>query len=136
MNHIIKEVCASSINSVLAATIGGADRIELCQALPLGGLTPSEALISFCHDNLSIPVFVLIRPREGNFVYNEHETSIIMEDINNCRNKGVDGVVVGFPREDGRIDSDKLKEAVCQAGNMSVTFILKGFFLLIYRWRK
>jgi|GEM_PF-5636026 len=59
-----------------------------------------------------------------------------MEDINNCRNKGVDGVVVGFPREDGRIDSDKLKEAVSQAGNMSVTFILKGFFLLIYRWRK
>lgn len=59
-----------------------------------------------------------------------------MEDINNCRNKGVDGVVVGFLREDGRIDSDKLKEAVSQAGNMSVTFILKGFFLLIYRWRK
>jgi copper homeostasis protein len=122
MNHIIKEVCASSINSVLAATTGGADRIELCQALPLDGLTPSHALISYCHNNLSIPVFVLIRPREGDFIYNDNETQIVMEDIDYCRNLGIKGVVVGFLDKDGEVDKARLKEAVKKAGAMDVTF--------------
>jgi len=122
MNHIIAEVCASSINSVLAAGMGGADRIELCQALQVGGLTPSNALISYCCDKVSIPVFVLIRPREGDFFYNDHETSIMMNDIDFCRKRESNGVVVGFLRQDGSVDKVKLKEAVIRAGNMEVTF--------------
>lgn len=122
MNSITTEVCASSLNSLLAAVEGGADRIELCQALPLDGLTPSHALISYCRTNLTVPVFVLIRPREGDFVYNDSETLIIMEDIDYCRRLGIDGVVVGFLDRDGEIDKARLKEAVKKAGAMEVTF--------------
>jgi len=122
MNCITTEVCASSLNSVVAAVEGGADRIELCQALPLDGLTPSHALISYCQTNLSIPVFVLIRPREGNFIYNDNETQIVMEDIDYCRSLGIKGVVVGFLDSEGAVDKIKLKEAVKRAGTMEVTF--------------
>jgi len=122
MNCITTEVCASSLNSVLAAVEGGVDRIELCQALQLDGLTPSHALISYCQTNLSIPVFVLIRPREGNFVYNDNETQIVMEDIDYCRSLGIKGVVVGFLDREGAVDKIKLKEAVKRAGTMEVTF--------------
>jgi copper homeostasis protein len=122
MNSITTEVCASSLNSVLAAVEGGADRIELCQALPLDGLTPSHALISYCHNNLSIPVFVLIRPREGNFVYNDNETLIMLEDVVYCRSLGMEGVVVGFLDSEGAVDKIKLKEAVQRAGTLEVTF--------------
>lgn len=122
MNSITAEVCASSLNSALAAVKGGADRIELCQALQLDGLTPSHALISYCRNNLSIPVFVLIRPREGNFIYNDNETLIMMEDIDYCRNLGIKGVVVGFLDRDFEVDKARLKEAVKKAGAMEVTF--------------
>ncbi|MCK9627791.1 MAG: copper homeostasis protein CutC [Bacteroidales bacterium] len=122
MNSIITEVCASSLNSVLAAVEGRADRIELCQALPLDGLTPSHALISYCRNNISIPVFVLIRPREGDFIYNDNETMVMMEDIDYCRRLGISGVVLGFLDKDGGIDKDRLNEAVKKAGAMEVTF--------------
>ncbi|MEA5005514.1 MAG: copper homeostasis protein CutC [Rikenellaceae bacterium] len=122
MNSIITEVCASSPNSVISAFKGGADRIELCQALPLGGLTPSQSLISYCHTNLSTPAFVLIRPREGDFLYNDYETNIMMEDIEYCRRLGIKGVVVGFLNSAGDIDKVRLKDAVRRAGNMEVTF--------------
>ena len=122
MNSITAEVCASSLNSLLAAVEGGADRIELCQALPLGGLTPSHALISYCRNNIPVPVFVLIRPREGDFIYNDCETRIMMEDIDYCRNLGIKGVVVGFLDRFGEVDKARLKEAVKKAGAMEVTF--------------
>ncbi len=122
MNSIITEVCASSLNSVLAAVEGRADRIELCQALPLDGLTPSHALISYCRNNISIPVFVLIRPREGDFIYNDNETMVMMEDIDYCRRLGISGVVLGFLDKDGGVDKDRLNEAVKKAGAMEVTF--------------
>lgn len=122
MNWINTEVCASSLNSVLAAVKGGAGRIELCQALPLGGLTPSPALISYCRTRLSIPVFVLIRPREGDFVYNNDEVMIMMDEIEYCKKNGMNGVVLGFLDRDGEVDKDKLKKAVKMAGPMEVTF--------------
>ena len=85
MKKIITEVCAETVNSAIAAEAGGADRIELCQALSEGGLTPSPALTKWCCENLKLEVMVLIRPRPGDFMYNETEFEIILEDILFCR---------------------------------------------------
>jgi len=122
MIDIITEVCADSLNSAKAAEKGGGDRIELCQALSVGGLTPSAALISYCCKKLTIPVLVLIRPRSGNFCYNMDESHLIMEDIEFCKRAGASGVVVGFLDSDGGVDKRKLKEAILHAGSMEVTF--------------
>lgn len=122
MKGILTEICADSINSAIAAEKGGGDRIELCQALPLDGLTPSAALITHCCRKLNIPVFVLIRPRAGDFCYNQDEFEIIKKDIEFCRKAGASGVVIGFLNEDGSIDKPKLREAVEVAKPMTVTF--------------
>jgi copper homeostasis protein len=122
MKEIITEICSDSINSAKVAERAGGDRIELCQGLSLGGLTPSFALISECCKNLSIPVFVLIRPRSGDFYYSGSEYGLILEDIRFCRNAGASGIVAGFLNPDGSIDKQRLKEAVCMAKPMEVTF--------------
>ena len=122
MKKIITEVCAETVNSAIAAEVAGADRIELCQALSEGGLTPSPALTKWCCDNLTLGVMVLIRPRPGDFLYNETEFEIILDDIMFCREVGAMGVVVGFLNPDGSVDVDKLRQSVEVAGEMEVTF--------------
>jgi len=122
MKKIITEVCAETVNSAIAAEAGGADRIELCQALSEGGLTPSPALTKWCCENLKLEVMVLIRPRPGDFLYNETEFEIILEDILFCREAGAKGVVVGFLNPDGSVDTGKLKMCMEVAGDMEVTF--------------
>ncbi len=122
MRKIITEICADSINSAFAAQRGGCDRIELCQALPLGGLTSSPALISECCKNLSIPVFVLIRPRPGDFYYNPDEYRIMLDDIRFCKEAGAAGIVTGFLNPDGSVDKIRLAEVTELAEPMQVTF--------------
>ncbi len=122
MKGIVTEICADSLNSAIAAEKGGGDRIELCQALSVGGLTPSASLITYCCKNLSIPVFVLIRPRAGGFCYNREEFDLMMEEIRFCKKAGASGVVIGFLKRDGSIDKERLKEAIYLAWPMEVTF--------------
>lgn len=115
------EVCASDINSVIAAKRAGADRVELCSALEVGGLTPSYGLIEEAV-RTGIKVNVLIRPRGGDFVYNEEEVRIMLSDIEMAVRLGVNAVVIGALKEDGSIDIPVCQRLMRAASNVEVTF--------------
>lgn len=115
------EVCCADINSVYAAIDGGASRIELCTGLSEGGTTPSPAMIEAAVDS-GIPVHVLIRPRSGDFVYNDAEKKIILADIRHARRIGVRAVVIGALTSSGDIDECFLSECLKEADGIRVTF--------------
>ncbi len=114
------EICAVNIQSALAAQSAGAQRIELCSALDAGGITPSAGLIRAVVEALHIQVNVLIRPREGGFCYSDRELAIMLDDIQFCRDAGVNGVVVGALDKYGALDLSKLEAMREKAGNMEV----------------
>jgi len=116
------EICANSLQSALIAQKGGADRIELCANLEQGGTTPSAGTIQLVRDKLDVSVFVLIRPRAGDFTYNDMEFESICSDVLFCKEQGCDGVVVGFLDEGGQIDIAKTQKIVQLAAPMQVTF--------------
>ncbi len=116
------EICCASINSALAAQKGGADRIELCDNLFEGGTTPSFAMIKKVRELQDIKLHVLIRPRGGDFLYNDEEFTIILEDLKQCKKLDVDGVVSGFLTKNGQIDAGKTKRFVDMAFPLPVTF--------------
>ncbi len=103
------EICAVNIQSAHAAAEAGAQRIELCSALDVGGLTPSPGLIFSAIRNSGTLVNVLIRPREGDFCYNDQEFNIMLDDIRFCREAGAHGVVVGALDANGQLDLHKLE---------------------------
>ena len=115
------EVCCADLQSVRAAVEGGAHRVELCQALEVDGLTPSEAMIESAI-NMGIPVQVLIRPREGNFVYDKDEVQGMLKDIRLARRLGANGVVIGALKSDGSIDEETVRRLVDEAEDLSITF--------------
>jgi copper homeostasis protein len=115
------EVCCADLHSVRAAVEGGAHRVELCQALGLDGLTPSAGMIETAV-GMGIPVQVLIRPREGDFVYNEDEVLCMQRDIRHAKRLGVNGVVIGALKRDGSIDSETVRRLVSEAEGLSITF--------------
>lgn len=119
---ILIEVCANSVESALAAQTGGAARVELCSALVEGGITPSAAAIERAREQLHIKLHVLIRPRGGDFCYDDTEFAVIKRDIAFCKRAGADGVVIGILNPDGRIDTARTSELIAAARPMSVTF--------------
>lgn len=116
------EICAGSLLSARAAQAGGAHRIELCQSLEQGGLTPSYGLLRQVLGELRIPVFVLIRPRAGHFVYDAGELAIMRADIELSRQLGAAGVVLGALTPAGRVDLAACRSLVEAAGPLPVTF--------------
>ena len=116
------EICVNSIQSAYNAKVGGASRIELCQALEQGGTTPSYSTIEYCTKELQLRTYVLIRPRTGNFIYNALEFESIRREVMLCRRLGATGVVVGFLDSNLDVDIAKTKEIVNLAGDMEVTF--------------
>lgn len=118
------EVCANSVMSALAAQEGGAQRVELCSVLGVGGVTPSYGAIRSARRALSIDLNVLLRPREGNFVYNEVEVSEVEEDIRACADLGVNGVVLGALDFMGNVDRSAMERwiRVAKDARLSVTF--------------
>ena len=116
------EVCANSFQSALNAQNTGADRIELCSELAVGGITPSYGLLKVVMQTLEIPVNVLIRPRSGNFSYSEEEFNIMKEDILLCKELGCAGIVSGILNKDNTIDMERTKELVELTKPMSFTF--------------
>lgn len=118
----IVEVCAGDIQSARAAAQGGAQRIELCAALELDGLTPSAGLIKAARALTNMKLHVLIRPREGNFVYDAHEIEIMRNDILLAKRLGADGVVIGALTNDGDIDVKTCRTLMRAATGMQVTF--------------
>jgi copper homeostasis protein len=119
---MILEIAANSVASALAAQEGGAGRVELCTALELGGLTPSAAQIELARERLTIPLYVLIRPRAGDFLYNDLECETMLRDIEACDAAGCDGVVLGVLDADGHVDMPRSRSLMSAAGNMGVTF--------------
>src|ERR1700712_4432255 len=118
------EVCANSLTSALAAQQGGAIRVELCDNLGEGGTTPSYGQIQMARKLLKIKLYVLIRPREGDFLYSDSEFEIIKADVQYCIEAGCDGVVIGILNADGSIDIKRNTELVKMAAarGLGVTF--------------
>ena len=116
------EIAANSVASALAAQAGGAGRVELCTALELGGLTPSYAQIALAREKLTIPLYVLIRPRAGDFLYSDLECETMLRDIEACAKAGCDGVVLGALDADGHVDLLRCRSLMAATGNMGVTF--------------
>ena len=121
MNMPLLEVCVDSYASALAAVRGGADRLELCANLVIGGTTPSETLFSQLRRDFMIPIHVLIRPRFGDFLYDGHEMEEMCEQIRRFRDLGANGVVVGALTPDGELDVQKMARFLSAAGPMDVT---------------
>ena len=121
MNNYVLECCADSVQSAINAEKGGANRIELCSALVIGGLSPSLCLFDEVMKNCSIKVNVLLRPRFGDFCYDDYEIEIIKNEIKMFRERGANGVVIGVLKPDGTLDMEKMKYLMEEAKGIDVT---------------
>jgi copper homeostasis protein len=120
-NYLV-EVAAGSLHSCLEAQRGGAGRVELCSALSTDGLTPSPAQIEFARKYLHIPLFILIRPREGDFVYDSLEHDLMLREIEMACNAGADGIVTGALHMDGTVNTEQTSRLVQAAHPLPLTF--------------
>jgi copper homeostasis protein len=116
------EISVETLEGALAAERGGADRIELCGDLSLGGVTPDAELVSAVRIQVRIPVFVIIRPRAGDFVYSDAEFAEMKSSISLAKESGVDGVVLGMLRKDLYVDIERTRELVEIAEPLPVTY--------------
>jgi copper homeostasis protein len=121
-HSILVEACVDSVASARAAERGGARRVELCDALFDGGTTPSAGMIAACREAVAIPVFVMIRPRGGGFVYSDEERDVMRRDIVVARELGADGVVIGALLPNGDVDLALVRALVEAARGVPVTF--------------
>ena len=119
---MIIEVCANSYESAINAEQGGADRIELCKDLYLDGLTPTYETAKKTIDELNIPVFILIRPREGDFNYSNEEYELMKADIVKFKEMGCKGIVSGILNEDKTVDLERTKELIELTRPLEFTF--------------
>lgn len=119
---MLLEIACDSLQSARNAQAGGATRIELCDNLAQGGITPSYGKIKLAKQQLDIPVFVLIRPRKGDFLYSELEFELMLEDIRVAKDLGADGIVSGILQADGCIDVERTKAFVKTAEGMHFSF--------------
>lgn len=121
MGNYILEVCVDSAESAEAAAGGGADRVELCGNLVIGGTTPEADLFEKIRSLTDIKINVLIRPRYGDFLYTDYEFDIICRSVERFRRMGANAVVVGCLLPDGSLDTERMKRLVELAGPMDVT---------------
>jgi len=120
VSGILLEVCVDDAQGLAAAMEGGADRIELCSALAVGGLTPSPGLMALAGPP-PVPVYAMIRPRPGDFVYGGADLDVMRRDIDAARNAGLAGVVLGASLADGRLDARMLTKLAGHAAGMGLT---------------
>jgi copper homeostasis protein len=122
MTHILLEICCGSIDDAIEAEKGGADRVELCSALFLGGLTPSVGTIQEAKRRLRIPIMVMVRPRGGGFAYSEAELASMERDTEAAVENGADGIVFGILQSDGRIDMPRCRRLRQLIGKRQAVF--------------
>lgn len=115
------EICVEGIDGMLAAQQGGADRVELCASLLEGGITPSFGTIRQALRLATVPVFPILRPRGGDFLYSAAEFDSMLDDVGRLGELGAPGVVFGCLTADGRIDEARMAALVARAGSMQVT---------------
>lgn len=116
------EICANSYQSAINAQKAGADRIEICSELSVGGITPSYGLLKKISQEIKIPVNVLIRPRSGDFCYSDDEFEIMKKNIKLCKKFGFNGIVSGVLNADNSIDIQRTKELITLSNPLSFTF--------------
>ncbi|MBU3745302.1 MAG: copper homeostasis protein CutC, partial [Sediminibacterium sp.] len=116
------EIAVFNYQSAVLAEKAGADRIELCDNPAEGGTTPSYGYLKKTMESISIPVFPIIRPRGGDFLYTPEEWEIVLQDIAICKELGCTGIVTGCLRADGTVNTAPLEMAVEKAYPMQVTF--------------
>ena len=119
---ILLEACVDTPQSAIAAQNGGADRVELCDNLADGGTTPSHGVIGLVVEHLTIPVFPIIRPRGGSFVYDADEVEVMRRDVKHARWLGAHGVVIGALTADGAVDERTVSALQDAARDIPVTF--------------
>ena len=115
------EVCVDSVESAIAAEEGGAERLELCSSLVIGGVSPTPALYEAVHRRVSLPVRAMVRPRFGDFLYTDAEKETMLAEAATWRSLGIEGVVTGALLPDGRLDSDFLREFATASEGMRLT---------------
>lgn len=121
-NMATLEVCCADLTSAQAAAEGGAQRIELCRDLHLDGLTPTKDIMLQARQIAGLKLHILIRAREGDFVYNESEAQLMLQQIDEARSCGADGVVIGALTPEGDIDTNLCQRFVDAAAGMQITF--------------
>src|SRR5579885_2022229 len=121
-NRFLLEISVESAERAAAAERGGADRLELCANLAVGGLTPPAELMRAVRRRVALPIYAMVRPRGGDFVYSEDEFARIKRDLLLVRECGMDGVVLGVLRKDGRVDLDRTGDLAQMAKPLPVTF--------------
>ena len=119
-NNYLFEACTDSVADSLAAEHGGLHRIELCSALEVGGLTPPLSLMEETIRCVKIPVHVMIRPRAGDFLYNDVEFNLMLQDVSHAKQAGAAGVVFGLLNDDGSIDIERTRTLIDAARPMKV----------------
>ncbi|GAC1425928.1 MAG: copper homeostasis protein CutC [Flavisolibacter sp.] len=122
MRAYFLEIATTDYNTTASAVAGGADRIELCASIMEGGLTPSFGMVKKCRDAFALPIFAIIRPRSGDFLYTQEEFEIMLLDTALCKQIGCDGIVAGILLDDGKIDKDRMEKIVNRAYPLEVTF--------------
>ncbi len=116
------EICVDSVEGAIAAQMGGAQRVELCDNLLEGGTTPSAGTIAVARQQLTIGLNVIIRPRGGDFCYSDVEFAVMQHDVAQAKQLGADGVVIGLLNPDGTVDKARTAKLIEIARPLSVTF--------------